>query len=194
MAKSAVQDPLEKFRFLISFIGEGEATSQDRCGFFSAQMPKRATNKITYREGDDPDIFSQSAGLSTFEDILLERGVIPYSQNGSALYQWMSANHKPGNVPKGPGVKGNVSTRPSDEASNNYRKDIKITVLDRSGNPAKVYEIYNAFVVNFVPGSDLNAGEDGEKLMESITLAYDDFKEKNPSTGADAATSASLGS
>lgn len=194
MAKSAVVDILEKFRFIVEFIGTGEATNLDRCGFKSIQMPKRATNVVTYREGDDPDIFSQSAGLSTFEPILLERGVIPYSQNGSAFYEWASSTHKPGNVPKGPGLKGNVSTRPSDESSNEYRKDIKITILDRSGKPAKVYEVYNAFVSNFVPGSDLDAGEDGEKLMESLTLTYDDFKEINPSTGAEAATSASLGS
>ena len=39
---------------------------------------------------------------------------------------------------------------------------------------------YNAFPVNFTPSSDLNAGEDGEKAMEQLTLAYEDFREEEP--------------
>ena len=193
MARSATVDALEKFRFLVEFLspaGAGEASPQDRAGFFEVGMPKRSTNKIQYREGDDPDIYSLSAGLSTMEDVTLTRGLIKYAGDGSALYRWMSAVHKPGNLPPSYSNKGVTSARPADEAKQDYRKDIKITVLDRSGAAAKVYELYNCFVTNYVPGSDMNAGEDGDKSLESITLCYEDFKEKTL-TGADASTSAS---
>src|SRR5690606_25307965 len=153
MARSATVDALEKFRFLVEFlspVGAGEATPQDRAGFFEVGMPKRSTNKIQYREGDDPDIFSLSAGLSTMEDITLTRGLIKFASNGSALYRWMSAVHKPGNLPPSYSNKSATKFRAADEAKSEYRKDIKITILDRAGNPARVYELYNAFPVNFV--------------------------------------------
>lgn len=185
MARSAAVDALEKFRFIVEFLNsaDSETTTQDRAGFFEVSMPKRSTNKIQYREGDDPDIFTLSAGLSTMEDLTLTRGLIKYAENGSALYRWMSAVHKPGNITAGHATKGAANARPSDEAKMQYRKDIKITVLDRSGNPARVYEIYNAWPTNFVPSSDLNAGEDGDKALESITLAFEDFKEKDLANG-----------
>lgn len=194
MARSCTVDALEKFRFLVEFLspaGAGEASPLDRAGFFEVQMPKRSTNKITYREGDDPDIFSLSAGLSTMEDITLSRGLIKYQGDGSALYRWMAAVHKPGNLPPSYANKGVSKYRPDDEAKAEYRKDLRITVLDRTGQPARMYEIYNAFVVNFVPGSDMNAGEDGEKMLESITITFEDFKEKKPDGSGDAAGSAS---
>ena len=193
MARSATVDALEKFRFLVEFLspaGAGEATPQDRAGFFEVGMPKRSTNKIQYREGDDPDIFSLSAGLSSMEDLTLTRGLIKFQSNGSSLYRWMAAVHKPGNLPPSYTNKSATKFRAADEAKSEYRKDIKITILDRAGNPARVYELYNAWVINFVPGSDMNAGEDGDKSLESVTLCYEDFKEKNLA-GADAPVSAS---
>ncbi len=195
MARSAISDPLEKFRFLVEFLspaGAGESTALDRAGFVEVQMPKRTTNKIQYREGDDSDIYSLSAGLSTMEDITLSRGLLAYAVDGSSLYRWMSAVHKPGNLPPAYNAKGASKNRASDEAASDYKKDIKITVLDRSGNPARVYEVYNAWVSNFVPGSDLASGEDGDKMLESVTLSYEDFKEKKPDGSGDATVSASL--
>lgn len=190
MARSSSVDALEKFRFFVTFLS-GEASPQDRAGFFEVQLPKRSTTKISYREGDDPDIQSLSAGLSTMEDIVLTRGLIKYAGTGSALYRWMSAVHTPGNTPKGPGVKGPTSERPVGEARVQYRKDIRITILDRSGKAARIYELYNAWPTNFVPGSDMNAGEDGDKSLESITLAYEDFREYSAiATGTAAAVAA----
>ena len=50
-------------------------------------------------------------------------------------------------------------------------------MLDREGNIARQWIAYNAFPTAFNPGSDLNASEDGEKSLESLTLGYEDFKE-----------------
>lgn len=194
MARSATVDALEKFRFLVEFLSPaaaGEATPQDRAGFFEVGMPKRSTNKIQYREGDDPDVYSLSAGLSTMEDITLTRGLIKFTGSGSALYRWMAAIHKPGNLPPNYSEKSASRFRPTDEAKSQYRKDIKITILDRAGAPARVYELYNCWVTNFAPGSDMNAGEDGDKSLESVTICYEDFKEKTLAN-TDAPVSASL--
>lgn len=174
MARSSKVDPLEKFRFAVSWSNDNgsEGTSLSRAGFHDIQMPKRSTTKITYREGIDPDINQVAAGLSSMEDVVMSRGVIIEDANGE-FYKWMSAVHKPtaGHV-------GREALAARGKAGlNDYKKDVTIQLLDREGNVARQWVLYNAFPMNFVPGSDLNAGEDGEKSMEALTLAYEDFKE-----------------
>jgi phage tail-like protein len=186
MARSSTTDALEKFRFLVEFsaaAGGDNTTALDRAGFFECGMPKRTTSKIEYREGNDPDIFSLSAGLSKMEDITLTRGQISSIAGApSALYTWMSSVHTPQAGGMSGYAAGNTGTKRAGAgaeayASQTYRKDVTITVLDRSGKPARKYKLAQAFVINYVPGSDLNAGEDGDKLLESMTLAYEDFTE-----------------
>ncbi len=190
MARSSVVDPLEKFRFAVSWSssGESEGTSLVRLGFHDVQMPKRSTTKISYREGIDPDINQLAPGLSTMEDVVMNRGLIIDDQNNE-FYKWMSAVHNPtaGHVGRNALV-----ARASDAAAANYKKDVTIQMLDREGNVARQWTLFNAFPVNFVPGSDLNAGEDGDKSMESMTLAYEDFKEEKPGTQDAKDTSSSL--
>lgn len=174
MARSASVDPLERFRFEVRWSADGssENTALVRLGFHDIQMPKRATTKISYREGLDPDINQLSAGLSSMEDIVMSRGVIIADANGE-FYKWMSAVHRP--------TAGHVGREALNArgtaALNNYKKDVIIKLLDREGNVARQWILHNAFPVNFVPASDLNAGEDGDKAMEQLTLAYEDFKE-----------------
>lgn len=190
MARSSARDPLEKFRFLVDWTSTNgsEVTARSRAGFHDIQMPKRSTSKISYREGNDPDINMISAGLSTMEDISLSRGLVALStQEDNEFYKWMSSVHKP--TAGNPGVDG---SREADAAAEEYRKDVTIRMLDRAGNVVRKWTLYNCFPVNFVPGSDLDASEDGEKSLEQLTLAYEDFKEQVPDTETAADNSASL--
>jgi phage tail-like protein len=190
MARSSVVDPLEKFRFQVTWSadGESESTALVRLGFHDIQMPKRATTVITYREGIDPDVPQKAPGLSSTEDIVMSRGVIITDANGE-FYKWISAVHNPtaGHVGREA-----VKARNSNAASNRFRKDVTIQMLDREGNVARQWILHQAFPMNFVPGSDLGAQEDGEKSMEQLTLAYEDFQELDPASGLPKATSASL--
>lgn len=183
MARSSARDPLEKFRFQLDWTSTNgsEATPRSRAGFTDVQTPKRSTNKITYREGNDPDISMVSAGLSTMEDIQLSRGLVKLdSAEANEFYKWMSSVHKP--IAGHPGVDGD---RDPDAAAEEYRKDLTLTILDRTGAPARKWKLYNCFPVNFVPGSDLNASEDGDKSLEQLTITYEDFEELDPAVEAD---------
>jgi phage tail-like protein len=182
MARSASADTLEKFRFLVSWTnsGEDDGTPLARLGFHDAQLPKRATNVIMYREGVDPDISLKSPGLSTFEDVVLGRGLLPFADSGAGreFYQWMTSVHNPTT-----GLKKRDAadlSRSPDAASNNFRKDVTIKMLDREGAVVRQFTLHQAWPTNFVPGSDLDAGEDGEKSIEQLTLAYEDFTEDTP--------------
>ena len=190
MARSSVVDPLEKFRFAISWSsdGESEGTALVRVGFHDIQMPKRTTTKISYREGIDPDINQLAPGLSTMEDVVASRGTIITDLNGE-FYKWASAVHNPtaGHVGR-----EQLGARAPNAASHRYRKDVTIQMLDREGNVAREWILFQAFPTSFIPGSDLNAGEDGEKSMEQITIAYEDFREIDITSGQPKATSSSL--
>lgn len=177
MARSAINDPLEKFRFQLTWTSSGggsEGTVLSRMGFHDVQMPKRTTTKIGYREGVDPDVKSLSAGLSSMEDIIFSRGLLVQDKNNE-FYSWMSAVHNPSS---GVGTYNANNLRASNSAALNYRKDVTLTMLDREGNAARTWTLYNAFPMHFTPGSDLNAGEDGDKSLEGLTLAYEDFQEE----------------
>lgn len=175
MARPAANDPLEKFRFLVDFEGIG------RAGFHDVQMPKRTTTKGTYREGTDKDINQLFAGLSTMEDIVMSRGMVSMdAAHASDFYKWVALVHAPSSGNDRP------NARPAGSASNDYKKEVTIKMLNRDGTLARVWKLYNAFPVNYVPGSDLNAGEDGEKSMETLTLAYEDFQELSPADSTSA--------
>lgn len=180
MGRSASSDPLEKFRFLVSFtIPTGDSTHIDAglAGFHDVQMPKRSTNKIAYREGHNSDISSQSAGLSTFEDIVMSRGILAGGINAGDLYKWMSIVH----IPTSDGLPAfNLASTGSTgtaQGLNTYRTEVVIKMLDRSGAAVRAWKLVQAWPVHFTPGSDLNAAEDGDKSIEAITLCYEDFYE-----------------
>lgn len=183
MGRSANTDPLEKFRFLVDFLLP-DGTTPVRTGFHDVQMPKRSTNKIAYREGQSPDISSQSAGLSTMEDIVMSNGVL--ANDGAAandLYKWMSAVHGPT-----VGISGfsdpNSGSASEATGSNAYRSEVTIKMLDREGLVVRAWRAYQAWPTNFTPGSDLNAAEDGDKSMQALTLCYEDFQELKVTNGA----------
>lgn len=193
MARASTNEPLEKFRFTVSFSNTGTLDAAHTgavAGFHDVQLPKRSTNKGTYREGDDNDINQLFPGLSSMEDVVMSRGLLPSDSTGkaaSALYEWMSAVHNPSAGNKDRATTGQL------DATHKYRKDVTINMLDREGKTSRTWILYNAFPVNFVPGSDLNAGEDGEKSLEQLTLAYEDFQEMKAGTTTTATVSTSLG-
>lgn len=174
MARSGATDALEKFRFLVDFTLP-DASIPTRVGFHDVQMPKRTTNKIMYREGQHPDTNSISAGLSAMEDIVMSRGTI--AGDGALandLYKWMRAVHQPNATDRGP---NSANLAAADRGKNVYRSEITLKMLNREGVVVRAWKLYQAFPVNFVPGSDLNASEDGDKSLEQLTLCYEDFQE-----------------
>jgi phage tail-like protein len=193
MARASTNEPLEKFRFRATFSADGAEVAGVVAGFHDVQLPKRTTNKGTYREGIDNDVNQLFAGLSSMEDVVLSRGLLPSDSSGrnaSALYEWMSAVHNPSQS----GNRARVLTAGPLDASHAYRKDVTIDMFDREGQVTRTWILKNAWPTNFTPGSDLNAGEDGEKSLEQLTLAYEDFVELKAGTTDAMDSSASLDS
>jgi phage tail-like protein len=193
MARSSSADVLEKFRFGVTWLVPGaEVTELDvdgksivvsntinlKAGFHDVQMPKRNTNVVQYREGLDPDIYSKSAGLSTMEDIVLSRGLIKDGDAFSEFAAWATQVHSSGSTDTR--LAYNRDKTKLATGDDVYRKDVLIFMFDRVGDVARAWTLYNAFPVGYVSGSDLSASEDGEKSLEQLTLAYEDFLEVQP--------------
>ena len=172
MARSASLDPVEKFRFQVSFLS-GERLS--RAGFMSATLPTESRSVIEYREGNYADTKEKSSGLTAYSDIVLSRGVTADQD----FYSWCEEHkkHKASVRGNAGGAYTSDDKRPEDEAINAYRRDLQIELLDREGAVVKRWKIYNCWVSEMVPGDGLDANAE-EKLMNSLTLAHEGFEEE----------------
>lgn len=172
MARSSKVDAVEKFRFTVSW--EDGLT---RAGFSEVSVPKFSVTKSEYREGNAPDNVQLFPGLTRAEDVVMSRGVT----TNQDFYEWLKLVFDPEVLPNGLNNAGQGPDAVPLGNAEEYRKNVTITLWHRNGQPVKQWVLYNAFPVNFQPGGDMNATEDGEKSLEQVTIAYESFTELNGS-------------
>lgn len=174
MARTAEFDPVDQHRFLVSILNTAGQETLTRAGFSQCGLPSASTGEITYREGTYRDTMEKSAGLTSYSDVTLSRGVT----NSQDFYDWMQ-QHKlaASNVRGSDGAFTAADTRPSDEAENDYRRTLIITVLGRDSQPVKRWTLYNAHISEYVPGDGLDAASEA-KLITSLTLRHEGFEEE----------------
>lgn len=190
MARSAKEDPIEKFRFkvtilafqasingLIDTLADSLANQHagikvfSRAGFNRVTTPKVTINEISYRENIDNARFIKVPGLAKYEPITLSRGVT----SSRDLYDWFRlVNEEIALLATAQELQKDAQY--SVTQSDNFRKDVVIEVLDREGKPVKSWYLFNAWPSAYSPGNDLDANSD-EKLIEELTLSYEFFIE-----------------
>jgi phage tail-like protein len=174
MARSAAHDPLDNFRFLVGILDSSGQNILSKAGFSNCGLPTASTGEITYREGQYRDTMEKSAGMTTYGDITLSRGVTSEQD----FYNWLQQHKKSAsNVRGSDGPFTAADTRPSDETEADYRKTIVITVLGRDSQPVKRWTLYNAHIAEYVPGDALDATSEA-KLIASLTLRHEGFDEE----------------
>jgi len=185
MARSATLDPIEKFRFKVTVISldisavaavdalgiiNKKFSIISRAGFSEVTLPKATINEISYRENIDNQRFSKIPGLTKYEPVILKRG----ATDNRDLYKWYKLVHDDMALLGVAQELTKDSTAPVQ--SENFRKEVIITSLDREGNPIKQWMLFNAFPVSYKGGNDLSANIE-EKLIEELTLTYEWFLE-----------------
>lgn len=174
MARSASFDPIENFRFLVSFLNDAGQETLTKAGFSQCGLPTASTGEIAYREGTYRDTMEKSSGLTSYGDVSLSRGVTSEQD----FYSWLQQHKKSAsNVRGSDGAYTAADTRPTDDAQNNYRRTIVITVLGRDSQPVKKWTIYNAHISEYAPGDSLDASSEA-KLISSLTLRHEGFDEE----------------
>lgn len=175
---SAATDPLRSFRFYVEFLAPsgGGSISSDITGFAGGFTNVTGlginTQSIAYREGGYNTTIHQIPGMTTFNPISLNRGVI--YKNAQAI-NWMKYLFA---ATAGDGLNLNAT-------NTDFRCDLKIYVLDHpnaagtstttstagANKPKMGFHVHNAWIstLNY---SDLDAG--GNNIMvETIGLVHE---------------------
>ena len=130
-------DPYKNFKFLLKFEGQTAPVA----GLSKISSLKRTTEVVKHREGGDPSSSRKSPGRTEYEPITLERGVT----HDKDFEQWAN---KVWNF--GSGLGSEVSLK-------DFRKNLRIEVLNEAGQVAIAYKVFRCWVSEFQAMSDLDA-------------------------------------
>jgi phage tail-like protein len=198
MARSSKQDPIEKFRFIvtafegvpnlatkgISLLG-GEAigvssallgTEVDpsiigRSGFNEVTLPKVNIKEMSYRENIQGNSPIKVPGLATYEPVVLKRGVT----KSQSLWNWYQAvNNDSASLSKYTDALAGFGALPFQDP--NYRREILISAMDRTGSYTKHWLLYNAWPIGYKGANDFDA-KASEVAIEELTITYETFLE-----------------
>lgn len=181
MARSGKVDPVEKFRFTVTFFdakfnaqfGEVKVNNDNVVtgGFSEVTLPSVRVNEISYRENIDMNRVTKAPGLVSYEPVVLRRGVTTNKQ----LYGWYRQVHNDVyNLNAGNEMLASANVVPVHSTS--FRKEVMISVMDREGKYVKHWLCFNAFPISYKGGDDLNAKTE-EVLIAELSFTYEAFVE-----------------
>jgi phage tail-like protein len=144
-------DPYKNFKFRVKWDGQVVA------GVSKVGALKRTTEVVSHREGGDLSTPRHSPASSKFEPIMLERGI----SFATEFRDWANLvyNHQ---------GDGAVSLA-------NFRKDIKIELLNLQGTVVKAYNVFRCWVSEFTALPELDANANAI-AFESMTIQNEGFE------------------
>jgi phage tail-like protein len=117
---------------------------------------RRRTETVLHRDGGFPNHFVTAPGLTSFEPILLERGVT----HDSTLEDWAAHAYNPAD---------------SAMSLRNLRKDMRINLLDEQGTVVISYMVYRCWVAGYQALAQLDSN--GSSIaLESVLLSHEGFE------------------
>ncbi|GGA88733.1 phage tail protein [Puia dinghuensis] len=141
-------DPYKNFKFIVYWDRKPVA------GISKVSGLKKTTEVIKHREGGDPSTTRKSPGKTDYDPITLERGVT----NDVAFEQWANKVW-------------NYGSKAGAEVSlKDFRKEMRIVVLNEAGQVAMAYNIHRCWVSEYQAESDLDANGTGAVLIQHIKL------------------------
>ena len=198
MARSSVNDPIEKFRFLVTIIDDTTATALRssslgnsplegvgiRAGFKEVTTPRATISEISYRDNVSANYPIKIAGLSSFEPITLRRGVTTSKQ----LYNWYKLiNDDAVSINRFTEALAGLGSPPIQDPQ--YRKEVLLSSLDRSGAFVKHWLLINAWPNGYKGADDFDSASE-TILIEELSLTYETFLEVSGATIQEALRSA----
>jgi len=144
-------DPYKNFKFRV--ILDGTVVP----GVSKISPLKRSTETVLWRDGAFASHFLTAPGPSSCHPLVLERGLThdPTFEDWAALaYRW----------------EGDVAM-----SLRNFRKDMRIDLLNEQGNIALSYMVYRCWVSEYQALPELNATET-TIAIERVVLSYEGFE------------------
>jgi phage tail-like protein len=147
-------DPYKNFKFLVKWDGRTVA------GVSKVSALKRTTEVIDFRSGGDPNTTFHSPGQAKFEPITFERGVT----HDKEFVRWANKVWN-----QGSGLGAEVSLK-------DFRKDLRIELLNESGQVAKAWNCFRCWVSEYSATADLDA-KANDVLLETLVVQIEAFEE-----------------
>ncbi len=144
-------DPYRGFKFQVIWDGEPVA------GVSKVSALKRMTEVVSHREGGDVSTPRHSPGSTKYDPITLERGIT----FDPAFRDWANLVYST----EGDGA---VSLA-------NFRKDIKINLLNLQGTVVRSYNVFRCWVSEFTSLPELDANANAI-AFESLVLQNEGFE------------------
>lgn len=146
-------DPYKAFKFRVMWDGHPVA------GISRVSGLTRTTEVVEHREGGDPSANRKSPGRTSFAPITLERGIT----HDTDFEAWANQAWSFGN-----GLGKEVALA-------NFRKDVRIDLLNEAGQLVIAYNVYRCWVSEYRALPDLDAAA-GSVAIESITLQNESWE------------------
>ncbi|SEN31566.1 conserved hypothetical phage tail region protein [Paracoccus alcaliphilus] len=143
-------DPYKNFRFRVTWDGRVVAALSKMSAI------KKATEAIEWRAAADAGIVRKMPGRTKFEPVTFESGLTHDRQ----FLEW-----------------ANQVNDPQGEAANslvNYRKAVRVEVLNMQGTPVMAFNLFRAWASEFqaLPEMDANANA---VAIQSLKIEYENF-------------------
>ncbi|MGW8765218.1 phage tail protein [Streptomyces sp. NPDC055815] len=151
MATTARVDPLKNFRFRVRY----SDSTEPFLGVHKVTGMKRTAEVIKHRSGGDPASSTKLPGRVEYDPIVLERGV---TVNGHDFEKWANKAWSFTN-----------SARGRETSLKDFRRDLIIDVYDETGQKVLSYHVFNCWVSEYQPLSDLDANANAV-LVQHIRL------------------------
>jgi len=157
ISRGVRSDPFRGFKFRVQIDGFGSEVA-----FSKVTGLTQETEVVEYREGDDPVTMRKLPGLTTFEDIVLERGL----QRGNQLELWREEVVQAG-------LDKNAES-PDGTTTGDFRRNVVIKMFDKNGENVKTWEVFAAWPMGLeIP--DLDAAS-SDVIIQTLTLANEGWR------------------
>jgi phage tail-like protein len=151
-------DPYKNFKFRVMWDGRYVA------GVSKVSALKRTTEVVKHRDGGDPSSSRKSPGRTEYEAATLERGVT----HDPDFEAWAQ---KVWDLGAGAGAEVSLA---------DFRKDVRIELLNESGQVAQAYQLYRCWVSEFQALPDLDANANAVAIQH-LKLECEGW-ERDPAT------------
>ncbi|HWO11089.1 MAG TPA: phage tail protein [Polyangiaceae bacterium] len=147
-------DPYKNFKFLVKWDGKTVA------GVSKVSALKRTVEVVEYRSGGAPSSMGRSPGQVKYEPITLERGVTQDRE----FVRWANKVWN-----QGSGLGAEVSLK-------DFRKDIRVELLNESGQVAKAWNCFRCWPSELQVAGDLDA-KANDVLLETLVLQNEGWEQ-----------------
>jgi phage tail-like protein len=141
-------DPYKNFKFRVKWDNRYVA------GVSKVSVLKRTTEVVDHREGGDLSYVRKAPGQTKFEPITLERGVT----HDREFERWANKIWYYGAKP----------AEGAEMSLKDFRKDIKIELMNEAGQVALVYNVYRAWVSEFTALPELDASANAVAIQSLV--------------------------